>query len=88
MNLDQLNMVPAHGTLKTAYGALDGAQSAPAAEQVMAHAIVFHLMCEELRLDPSEMLDKARRCTRHAQDHFSIELRALKTYIREEIRNG
>lgn len=85
MNRDQLSMVPAHRTVQTAYGALSGAQDAPPAEQVMAHTLVFFELCQALSLDPSEMLDKARRVHRHAQDHLSLELRALNDYIRKEI---
>lgn len=86
MNLDQMNMVPAFSTVQTAYAALSGAQSSPAPEQVMGFALLFYEVCNELRLDPSEMLDKARRLHRHAQDHFSIELRALTDYISKELR--
>ena len=83
LNRDQLNMVPAFDTIRTAYGALSGAQGDPPAQQVMAYAILFNEVCNELRLDPAEMLDKARRLHRHAEDNLSIELRALSNYIRE-----
>lgn len=84
MNRDQLNMVPAHPTIQTAYAALSGAQDSPAAMQVMGIAVLFHEVCMSLQLDPSEMLDKARRVRRHAEDHYSIELRAFSQYIQEE----
>lgn len=85
MNLDQVNSVPAHRTIQTAYAALSGAQADPVPMQVMGIAILFNEMCLALRLDPSEMLDKARRVARHAEDHFSIELRALREYLRKEL---
>lgn len=85
MNMDQLNMVPAHATLQAAYGTLDGAQTFPPAMQVMGAAVLFHELCSELRVDPSEMLDKARRVVRHATDHYSLELEALRKYIKGEI---
>lgn len=85
MNRDQLNMVPAHPTIQTAYAALSGAQDSPPAMQVMGIAVLFHEVCEALRLDPSEMLDKARRVKRHAQDHYSLELGSLHNYVREEL---
>ena len=85
MNTDQLNMVPAFHTIQTAYAALSGAQDSPPAQQVMGIAVLFHEVCTNLRLDPSEMLDKARRVHRHAEDHFSLELRSLHNYIREEL---
>jgi hypothetical protein len=85
MNRDQLNMVPAHSTIQTAYAALSGAQDSPAPMQVMGLAVLFHEVCRNLRLDPGEMLDKARRVCRHAEDHYSLELRSLHNYIREEL---
>lgn len=85
MNQDQLNMVPAWHTIQTAYGALSGAQGSPAPQQVMGVAVLFNEMCRELRLDPSEMLDKARRVVRHAEDHFSSERKALSMYINQEL---
>jgi hypothetical protein len=85
MNLDRLNMVPARDTVQTAYAALSGAQASPPAQQVMAYAVLFHETCVTLRLDPSEMLDKARRLHRIAQDHYSVELGALSDYIKKEL---
>lgn len=85
MNRDQLNMVGARATVQTAYAALSGAQEAPPAEQVMAYAVLFHEACETLQLDPSEMLDKARRLHRIAQDHYSVELGALRDYMKKEL---
>ena len=86
MNPDQLNMVPAFHTIQAAYAALSGAQDRPVAQQVMAFAVLFQEVCVVLRLDPSEMLDKARRVRRHAQDHCSAELHALHHYIHEELK--
>jgi hypothetical protein len=85
MNRDQLSMVPARDTIQTAYAALSGAQSAPPAQQVMAYAVLFYEACQVLRLDPSQMLDAAQRLHRHAQDHYSVELRALNEYIAKEL---
>jgi hypothetical protein len=85
MNRDQLNMVPAFHTIQTAYAALSGAQASPPAQQVMGFAVLFYEACTLLRLDPSEMLDKARRVRRDAEDNYSVELRALHDYINEEL---
>lgn len=88
MNPDRLYMVPARETIQTAYGAIDGMQSHPAEQQVMAAAVVFREFCEVLRLEPSQMLDAALRLQKHATEHFSIEINALRTYIREELRKS
>ena len=85
-NPDQMVMAPAHRTLQTTYQALSAIQEVNAGEQVMAHTVLFFTLCQELRLDPSEMLDKARRLTRHAQDHYSLELNALREYIQNELK--
>ena len=85
MNRDQLNMVDARLTVQTAYAALSGAQDHPAPMQVMGFAVLFNEVCEALRLDPSEMLDKARRVRRVAQDHYSLEIRPLHEYIIKEL---
>ena len=85
LNPDQMNMVPAFHTVQTAYAAVSGAQASPPAQQVMGIALLFSELCRTLRLDPSEMLDKARRMARHAEDHRSLELRALRDYLNKEL---
>jgi len=85
LNHDQLSMVNARDTIQTAYAALSGAQTSPAPLQVMAYAVLFNEVCRELHLDPSQMLDAARRVHRHATDNYSHELRALGMYINQEL---
>ena len=85
MNADQLSMVNARDTIKTAYAALSGAQTEPAPQQVMGFAVLFYEVCQELQLDPGQMLDAARRIHRNATDHYSHELRALGMYIQQEL---
>lgn len=85
MNTDQLSMVPAHATIQTVYGLISGAQGHPTPQQIAACAVLFNETCLALRLDPSQQLDAARRLARHAEEHFSIELRALREYIRKEL---
>jgi hypothetical protein len=81
--MDQANMVNPRLTIQTAYAALSGAQSEPAPQQLIAYAILFNEACNVLRLDVSEMLDKARRCARIAEDHYSIEIHALREFLRQ-----
>lgn len=85
MNRDQLNMVNAGATIQVAYAALTAVQDAPAPLQVMAFAVLFHETCTGLGLDPSEMLDKARRVQRNASDNYSLEVHALHNYITTEL---
>ena len=84
MNADQLTMVPAWHTVQTAYQAVDAMQSSPAPLRVMAAALLFRELCRGLALDPGQMLDAASRIARTAEDHHSVELGALRTYIRKE----
>lgn len=86
MNTDQLSMVPAHNTIQAVYGLVSGAQDFTKAQQVMASAVLFSELCKELRLEPGQMLDAARRVTAHAQNHFSVELVALRQYIAAEFK--
>lgn len=81
-------MVPAWHTVQTAYAAVSAMQDKPTPERVMGAFLLFHELCTELRIDPSQALDAARRVSRTAEDHHSVELRALRNYIREEARNG
>lgn len=85
MNRDQLAMAPAWHTVQTAYAAITAMQEQPPHERVAAVFLLFNEVCAQARLDPSQALDMARRMARHAEDNYSIELRALRTYIREEI---
>lgn len=84
MNTDQLSMVPAWHTVQTAYAAVSSMQESPAPQRVMGAALLFNELCSGLGLDPSQMLDAARRVARHAEDHHSVEIRGLRTYIRKE----
>lgn len=86
LNKDQLSMVPAHPTMQTAYGALTAVQDATPAAQVMAQALLFVQLCDTLKLDPGQMIDAGRRMSRTAADHYSIELRAMRDYIVNEIQ--
>lgn len=85
MNPDHMNMAPANATLQNTYAALSAIQEVPGGAQVMAHTVLFYALCQELRLDPSEMLDKARRLMRHAEENYSLEVHALREYIRQEL---
>lgn len=77
-------MAPAFHTIQTAYAGVAGMQDSPSPLRLMATAVLFLETCKVLRLDPSEMIDKAHRLTRHAEDHASIELAALRTYLKQE----
>lgn len=88
MDKTQIDMAPAFETVRTAYAAVSAMQGEPRGQQVMGIALLFRELTEALGLDPSEMLDKARRQARHAEDNYSLEIRALRAYIKEVLQNG
>jgi len=85
VNPDQIFMAPAHPTIQTVYGLLTGGQGSPKAQQIIGMAVLFNEACDALKLDKGQMLDAAKRLAANAQDHYSIELRALREYITQEL---
>lgn len=87
MNLDQLNCAHPREVLLSAYAALSGAQDAAPADQVLGAAVLFLTFCEELKLDPSDMLVRAGKIRRDADNHYFANVRALREFIRNEIKS-
>ena len=85
MDTDQLSMAPAWRTTQTAYAAIDAMQGQPAPQRVAAVFLLFNELVTALGSDPSQAIDMARRMARHAEDHYSLELNALRAYIRNEV---
>jgi len=86
LNRDALFSVNARYAVHAAYAALDGAQSLPKSLQVAGIAVLFHEVCDVLQLDPSQLLDMARRVRRDAELNYSLEAKALRDYIQHEIK--
>ncbi|NCT81938.1 MAG: hypothetical protein GXC94_02230 [Comamonadaceae bacterium] len=85
LNRDALFSVNARAAVQSAYAALDGAQALPKPLQVAGFAVLFHETADALGLDPSQLLDMARRIRRDADLNYSLEARALRDYIQKEL---
>lgn len=85
MNKDHLNSLPPHVAVDTAYAQVSAVQDRPAAAQVAGAATLFLTMCEVLKLDVSEVLNKASRMARDDDYFYQQEIRALRAYIKGEL---
>lgn len=56
------------------------------AEQVAGVALFLSVMCEQLRIDPREVINKAARITRDADTYYTREVKALRDYIDGEMK--
>ena len=73
-----------------AFGWLDGlADHIKPQEFILTTAILFLLVCRRYRLDARAVLDTAARVIKLAADNYgSLELRAIRTYLKEELRDA
>lgn len=86
MNLDKLNAVSPTASVQAAFVMLDFAQSLSAPAQVAGAAVLFTALCDTLQLDPSQLIDAARRRMRdHQEQLHAREVDSLRAYIRGEL---
>lgn len=86
MNLDRLALVGPVETLRAVFGLLDFNQSFRPEAQVAAAGVLFTALCDELGIDPSQLIDASRRRMRDHQDIVHArEVNSLRAYIRGEI---
>ncbi len=69
LNKDKLNMLPRERTATLALTLLDPIGGHPAHEQLAAAAMVFHVLCTRLKVDPEDMFQYAGRVLRDQQFH-------------------
>jgi len=86
MNKDRLNSVAPIRAIQQAYAVADRLQDMPSEEQVVALAVAFQLYAEVLRLDPSELLNKAQRIVNDGDTHYTREAKALRDYVQQEVK--
>jgi hypothetical protein len=48
--------------------------------------VLFTVICEELKLDPSELISKATRVAKDADGFFTRETKALRDYVKGELK--
>ena len=83
---DRVSMVPPTEAVRCAYAMLDYVQSFSGPMHVAGAAVLFTVLCDELQLDPSQLIDAARRRMRDHQDQLHArEVDSLRAYIRGEI---
>lgn len=86
MNTDALNNIRPHKAITSAYLQIDAVQHEQAHVQVAGAAVLFLTICQEAGLDVSEVLNKASRITKDDDNPYQPEVRALRAYVRGEIR--
>jgi len=83
---DKLFSVPARQTVQAAYGSLSANQHEQPAVQVMAAAVLFKVLAEELCLDISQLLSSAARLIKHDDNPYRAEVAALREYVKGELK--
>lgn len=80
-----MNTTAAHPVVASAYAQLTVLQGEDPAIQALAPALLFLTICQELRLDVSEVLAKVGLMSKHDDTPFQREMAALRAYIRGEL---
>lgn len=86
MNNDKLNSTAAHAVAVSAFAVIDQLQDLPKHMQVNALAVLYKLFMEELNLNHSELLTRANLIVKDADMYYHSEIKALRSYIREELK--
>jgi hypothetical protein len=73
-------------TVQAAYGALSAIQHERPGVQVMASAILFFVLADELKLDISQLISQASRITTDDDTYFRREVKALRAYVQGELK--
>lgn len=83
---DHIPFVDPRTSTQAAYGALSAVQGEHPAVQVVAAAVLFKTLCEELKLDVSQLLDQARRIINDDDTYYRREVKALREYVKGELK--
>lgn len=83
---DQLFSVNPRRTVQAAYGALSANQEELKAVQVMAPAVLFLTIAQELRLDINQLLSAASQIIKHDDNPYRTEVAALRAYVCGELK--
>lgn len=86
MNKDLLNSVVSFHAVEAAYAAVSAVQTMPKHKQVAGIAVLFTVICEELKLSPSELINKASRIAKDADTFYTRETKALRDYVQGELK--
>jgi len=82
----QLPIVNPLLAVQAAYAAASALQDYTPGEQVAGVAVLLNVMSERTGVSLSELLDKAQRMEKDADTNYTREIRALREYVKEELR--
>lgn len=82
----QLPSVNPLTVVQAAYNAASSLQTFTPGEQVAAAAVLLKVMSERTGVSISELLNKAERMEKDADTNYTREIRALREYVKEELR--
>lgn len=85
MHPDLINNTTAKAAAQVAFAAVSAVQSLPRGAQVAGVALLLKIICDELYLDLSEMINKAGRMAADADTHYQREVQALRDYVQGEL---
>lgn len=71
--------------MQGAYACIDRLQDFPSHISVAAVAILFNEMSTVLNLPVSELVDKAQKITKDLNQHYQVEIKALREFIKHEM---
>jgi hypothetical protein len=86
VNTDQLNSAHAHHVANVAFQTVDALQDHPKSTQINAVAVLYKLFMEEFGMTHNDLLVRADMIIKDADMYYRAEIRALRDYIREEIK--
>ncbi|OAM52898.1 hypothetical protein A7981_05525 [Methylovorus sp. MM2] len=86
LNTDKLNSTAAHAVAVAAFRTIDSLQDLSREMQVNAIAVLFKLLSEEYGLSISSLLSRADLIIKDADKYYHAEVKALRDYIRLELK--
>lgn len=83
---DQINTAAPRESVECAYFIASQLQGRTAANQVLGVAILLLALAEQIGLDKSQLLNQAERITTDADTYYTREVKALRDYIKGELK--
>jgi hypothetical protein len=83
---DQLPHVPATKAVEVAFQMIDTVQHEHPGAQVAGAALLLYVMCQQLGLDVSELMNQSQRRFDKANTFFRREAQAMSDYVNGEFR--
>ena len=87
MNKDRLHRIEPRQAAIAAYVGISALQNLPAHEQVAGVMVLAVVIAESSGIGLSEFIDQAKRIVKDADTYYTTEIRSLRAYTENEIRN-